>query len=379
MTLRINGPGNNLPAPRQLYPNFPAISSAIGYSVGQNYFSLPAGGTCLIPAGDYWCYTGKYCTLQVLDPSTLLWRNYIGTQFAGGPVIRSDGVNFRMANLTGCPIGAAITNAGSAYTSSPTVTASAGSSTWAAVIGGAVNTTVTITTAGSGYTVPPILEVLGGPSTQFVPATMHAAISAGAVSAVTVDNQGAGYATAPTINVIPHPLDPNIANIVPAVLTATLTGSGTVTAVLCTFNGNPLANQAATPTLTFSGGGGSSAAATVNVCWTVISGTASSGTGYPNTSLATSTPGIATAGTVYTNPAIEGGILTPPRLVMGTATAASGVLSAVTITDGGLFAVGGTTAGNAPLPILAGGAPSAAGTVAYTLGSAFSDFYLQPL
>ena len=380
MTFRINGPGNNLPIPASLYPDYPAISSAIGYQEGNNQLSLAPGSAMLIPAGDWECYVGKYNTLQIYDPILQNWAAYGTTQLRSKP-IRSDGINWRVANLTGCPIGASITNAGSGYTSAPTVTASAGSSTWLALIGGLVNTSPTITTAGSGYTIPPILVVNGGKpnGTPYVPATMHATISGGAVTGVTVDNQGAGYASVPNVAVLPHPADPNIANIVPAVITLALTGSGTVSAVLCTFNGSPVANQAACPTLTFSGGGGTGAAATVNCCWMVGSGTASSGTGYPNTSLVTSAGGFAATGSVYTNPIIEAGILSPPRPVQGTATASGGTLSSITIVDGGLFAVGGTSAGNAPLPILAGGAPSAAGTVAFTLASQYSEWYLQPL
>ena len=111
----------------------------------------------------------------------------------------------------------------------------------------------------------------------------------------------------------------------------------------------------------------------------VASGTASGGTAFPNTSLLTSAGGFAATGSVYTNPIIEAGILSPPRPVQGTATASGGVLASFTIVDGGLFAVGGTSAGNAPLPILAGGVPTAAGTLAFVLGSQYSEFYLQPL
>ena len=60
--------------------------------------------------------------------------------------VDSDGQNYRLANLTGCPVGALMTNVGSGYTSAPTVAASAGSSAWTAVVGGAINSTVTVTT-----------------------------------------------------------------------------------------------------------------------------------------------------------------------------------------------------------------------------------------
>ena len=71
--------------------------------------------------------------------------------------IVADGTNWRLINRTGCPTAAVITNVGSGYTSAPTVTASAGGSLWKAIVGGAINTTVTVTTAGTYNYVPTIV------------------------------------------------------------------------------------------------------------------------------------------------------------------------------------------------------------------------------
>ena len=388
--LRINGPGNQLPPPQSLFPQIAQggvlaynaqISNQLGVTPGTNWASLPAGQTALIPAGDFIYVTDGYTLVQILDPVSDTWVPYTTSALNSG-YIRSDGINFRFANLTGCPLGAAITAAGSGYTSAPTVTASAGGSLWTAIIGGAVNTTVTITTAGSGYTLPPIIEFsapsvgLGNPG---ITAAGYCTLTTGAVSGVTITNQGAGYTSVPTITVIPNPADPNLASITSAVLTPALTGSGTVTGVVCTFNGAPVANQAATPTLTFTGGGGSSAAATVNMLWTATAAV-TGGTGYPTVVGITTTGGQSTAGSVYTNPFFEGSIGIVNRPYRAQVAGSAGALSSITaVQDQGLFVVGGTTAGNAPQGLALGGAPTAAGTVTMTLASVASRFFLQPL
>src|SRR5580693_1893678 len=61
--------------------------------------------------GQYHCTLGPYLSLQQYDTNLQVWRNVHA--FSGGPhFISSDGTNYRVANLTGCPVGAVITNAG---------------------------------------------------------------------------------------------------------------------------------------------------------------------------------------------------------------------------------------------------------------------------
>src|ERR1700685_221732 len=123
---------------------------------GINTIDLAAGEYMYIPSGTYEVTPGPYTQLQFRDPITGAWRSQ---QSVGNSsrVVGSDGYNWRLANLTGCAIGAFITNVVSGYTSAPTVTASAGASTWTPIVGGAINATVTITNAGAGYGYPPIL------------------------------------------------------------------------------------------------------------------------------------------------------------------------------------------------------------------------------
>jgi hypothetical protein len=374
MTIRIGGPGVNLPTPASDYPGQASFNGLVSGPHSTNFFDLAPGATYNIPPGDWSLYIGQTCTLQIFDPLLLIWRAYGTTQLRSQD-IRSDGTNWRVANLTGCAIGAEITNAGSAYTSVPTVTASAGGSTWNAIVGGAISTTVTVGTAGSGYTVPPLV-IFQGPPVGGVPATGYATLSGGTVSGITVTTQGAGYTTAPLVGIFPSPQDPNLGNIVTAKATTTLTGSGTVTAILCSFHGTAQSTPATPPTLTIAGGGGSSAAATAIMCMTISAVTVTGGgTGYVTSGTvgAISSGGVSAASAIYRNAYIGNSLLDPPVPAAATFTTSGGVIqsSGIVIQNSGLFTA---------TPILSAlGAASSAATLTPTMGSGHGVFYLQPL
>lgn len=349
---RQAGPGMGL-TPRPLVPGNPnVLSNQNAFSTYVNSFALGSGETQVIPAGQWYVTTGPYSFTQTKDPITGLWRTMAQTPNVQR-FVNSDGVNVRVANLSGCAIGAFITNVGSGYTSAPTVTASAGSSAWTAIVGGAINTTVTITTAGAGYSHKPIL-LIEPPPAGGVQATAVAAVTAGAISSVTVIDQGAGYTSAPGITVVPDPRDTVTT---PAVLTTALTGSGTITAILCTDQGTPLT---AVPTLTISGGGGASGAATAVMCFagtgfTVDNGGAVYGNAQPF--LVTAAGGrVAGAAGAVVNPSTGVGLLTPRTgFITGTSTAGGAVTATgAVVEDGGLFSrvpTGFVTAaGTAALP-----------------------------
>lgn len=208
-------------------------------------------GTSL--SGQYVVNLGTAIQAQILDAGSQQWATV-----AAGPsndiTVSADGVNFRVANTTGTPTSATITNAGSGLTNgynTVAVTASAGGSTWNTIVGGAINTTVTITSGGAGYTLPPILVFVvpeNQGSTPYILPTAYCTISGGAVNAVTVLNAGAGLVSAPTIQVIPQASDTTGGG---AVLTvnATLAGSGTLTFLGPNLYGSSLAIA---PTLSFS-------------------------------------------------------------------------------------------------------------------------------
>lgn len=372
MTQRIAGPGVNLPFPTADYPGATLIPN-VSTQHSTNFFDLAPGATYLIPPGDFSVFIGQTCTLQILDPILLTWRAYATSQ-GRSQYIRSDGVNWRVANLTGCAIGAEITNAGTGYTSVPTVTASSGSSTWVAIVGGAVNTTVTINTAGSGYTVPPLV-VFQGPPAGGVPATGYAVLTTGTVTSIVVTTQGAGYLTAPAIGLIPSPQDPNLGNIVAAKATTTLTASGEVTAILCTGNGSALATPATPPTLTIAGGGGASAAATAIMCMTIASVTVTTpGTGYTDPIVgAMSFGGVSAAAAIFRNAYVGNSLLDPPEPARMTLVSTGGVVEQAgqIIADSGLFTA-------TPLLVVVGNSTTSA-VLTPTMGSGHGVFFLTPL
>lgn len=377
--LRISAPGVGLPYPQLLFPA-DLTAAGIAYTANTNTVSLAPGDTLTIPAGDWIVSFDGFSVLQRLDPVTRIWRGY-ASAFQGEKYIRSDGFTQRIANLTSCPVAAVVTNGGSGYVqSTTTVTASGGStnSTWTALVGGAV--AASVTTAGSGYTIAPMLFV-DAPPAGGVPARLHCTLSGGAINAVVVDDAGAGYTTAPNVYVIPSPSDPNLANISPGAITATISGSaGKVTAVLCTNPGQPVS---AIPALTISGAG-SSAAATAEVMYTITSVAASGGTNW------TDGLGFVTSTGGSTNASVAANLQNPstnltgyiPRKFDGVPTASAGALTGVTIKDGGLF-ISSNLSTN--LPVLhavgdtAGTNPSGALTLTPTLGGTISNVYLQQL
>lgn len=302
---------------------------------GQNttVISLPAATSQIIPAGSWGVGTGLYSSLQEFEPVTGIWRNIgndAGTTFRW---INSDGVNFRIANQTGQVVGVLVTTAGAGYTSAPTITDNGGTATYQAVIGGALNTSITIANGGKNYTYPPSIQI-SAPGNPGVQATATCTISAGAINAVTVVNQGAGYTNAPTISVINDPRDTTGQS---ASLTCTLTGAGTVTAVLVTNGGTAVTSV---PTLTFTGGGyTTTAAGTAIMCFTTTAYTVTSaGSGYSGNVLVTGLGGFPATSPSYTNTYIQS-LLVRQRPAFYAGAIASTALSATgqTLYDGGIF------------------------------------------
>lgn len=144
------------------------------------------------------------------------------------------------------------TTAGSGYTTPPTWTASAPTTPSGVTASGSVNSigvvTATVSSGGSGYTVGDVLTVSGG--TQTTAATLTVAtVSGGVITTVNITNAGA-YTASPTN---------------PASVTG---GTGTLATFTLSFGINNSftittagSGYVETPTITFSGGAGSSAAA----------------------------------------------------------------------------------------------------------------------
>lgn len=175
---------------------------------------LGPGGTTYPRAGNYIVNLGRVSVLQWMDWNSGIWRN------VAGPGTRSflfdtDGSNYRIVNLSGVVTGAAITNAGTTATNGIGATATGVAVTFGSaptagraataypIVGGAINTTITITTAGTGLLVPPLL-VFDPPPAGGVQAAAYCTLTGTGIGAVTVTNAGAGYTSVPNCYVIPQ-------------------------------------------------------------------------------------------------------------------------------------------------------------------------------
>ena len=341
--------------------------------------TLSAGEAWVLPAGQWYVDPGTVSALQVYDAILQIWLQ-LGTPTNDFKFITSDGVNVRLANQSGCAVGAVITNAGTGYTSAPTVAASVGGSQWRAIVGGSISTTVTITTPGAGYNYPPEVWIAPPPAGG-IPATAIATLSSG-VPSITVINQGAGYTTAPAIRLTPDSRESLAAAPGPtttAYATTTLTGAGTITGLVCTNHGTPatLAYNGTYPTLTITGGGGASAAATPLFNWAATGITlVAAGTGYSNNVpfVVQGFQGPLPTAAGSLNPQINTNLLTPrmSQIVGNTAAGTVLTVTGAVVNDPGAilypsFVTGGTVT-NTGITVAGQAAPTTYGVVGVNLG-----------
>lgn len=395
MNQPLSGPGQGLSLPQFLYPtsSIPSPGNAsvanYQYDTGTNRVALNAGQEMPIPAGDWYISLGFYLVLEFLDPITGVWSiGSTGGQRSGSTFVKSDGFNVRIANRTGCPVGAAILVSGSGYTQASTSIVVTGApagvggtalSTWVPIVGGSLSistTTIVTANAGAGYGIAPIAVIpppapaannpngVGG-----LPASGYFTIASGTISGFTFTNIGAGY-SGTTFNVVglPNPTDPNIATgITLGTVTFTVSAAtGPITGVLLTNPGAPYqAGSVNNISLTVSGAGTS---ASINPIMCQVLTTASivggstlstasgtfafitTGGGYPNAGSITQPDSVFIGGEprpAWAAVALTGGAIGPGTLAATTAT----------IYDGGFFY--GT-----PLPILlTSGSTAGTGTV----------------
>ena len=379
MGQRIGGVGLTLPIPQNYYPS---LLPGNAVDLGTGFITLNPGDVLVIPAGEYTIEEADVSVIQWFDPVMTVWREW--NAFRGqAKTIFSDGVNFRLANLTGCPVSATVAGGGSGFTqATAVVTANVGGSTWKAIVGGSLSV-VSITNAGANYTMPPIAVIPDGPVGLSVPATANTTITAGTLTSVALVNVGAGYTTAPTpLILVPNPADPNIGTITNATITMGLTNAGKITAALCTNNGNSLATISAL-TLTASGGAGAGATITPNVLQVVTGMTiGGAGTGISASNEVTSVGGIPVSVSAIGNPVVELGLITGtsiaswrPRKASMTMAVAGGSLTSVSaIYDTGMFL-------STPTALLVnntGVAPTAAATVTFTMGGIADTITMTP-
>lgn len=383
MTGPLAGPGQALQYPQNLYPSELANSP---YDASSNRIAIAGGQSFVLPRGDWIVTEGMYCVFQHLDPVTNVWYTASSAAWEPGQrIVSSDGFSVRIANLTGCPVAATIIQYGGGWVqSSTTVTVTGGGgSLWAPIVGGQLGN-ATVTAAGAGYGVAPLVFIpppanfltnpngLGG-----VQASGYAVIASGTVSGFTFNNPGAGYASAPVVVVVPSPFDPNLASgITAATITVTTVGSGSITAVLCTNNGNTL-----TPgnlTLTPAGVGSNATIAPVFMMTTTTASLSGTGTGWGTLGAGlTTTGGAPSVGTITNGPDFLHLTFKPRPMQATVAVTALGTVAAqvATIIDGGLFE--GT-----PQPSQqaggAGGTP-VGNTIALTMGTTQDIVCMQPL
>lgn len=336
--------------------------------VASNVVCLQAGQVQLIqPAGWYGIRTGSYTTLQQYDPIMGIWQVIGGgMDNAGIEYFYSDGVNYRLANQTGCAVGALITNAGTGFTTAPVVTPTAGGSKWRAIIGGAISTTIVVTNGGSGYTYPPKV-VIAAPPPGGIQATAYCTLTSNAVSSVTVVDQGAGYAQAPQVFFQNDPREGLNGTTIGqnAAAITSLTGSGTMTGLVCLDHGNPVTSI---PTLSFAPTG-STAAATVIMCWT-ITGAASYVAGNTTAPVAqvTGVDQFPSTAAAYRNPTTQSMLVNTRNAniwLPTTGTALAAAFTSAVILDGGIYT-------SVPLSVIntsPATTPTAA-TLTYTVGGA---------
>jgi hypothetical protein len=349
---------------------------------------LIPGGIYYPPSGEYVITTGGQTVIEWWDPTNAIWRNYAGPNTF--EQISADGANYRLVNLSGCAVGALITNAGSGGVNGigPNQTGStvafgapaAGGVTATAqgyvIVGGTVPAP-TVTQGGSGFLVPPLI-VCDPPPAGGVQATFTSTISAaGVLTGVAQVNPGAGYTSIPQFYIIPQfqfypgairfpgdtpqtipapglinpanvwtgsPFQANIqTGTTGALLTGVaLTGSGTLTGIVMTYYGNGYTG-ATVPAITFGGTSLGAAAATVlmSMCVAVATTTTTAGAGYATAAAAVTSVGLRAA--TNNNNAFF------PRPARGVLTSATGTF---TVEDPGfgfqrvdnISCAGGTTA-----------------------------------
>ena len=243
--------------------------------------TLLSGQFAVLPSGQYLVLPGKYTFLQFYDPVSMTWRNF-SSPWQGQPFpIYSDGFNYRLANMTGCVVGGIVTNggtantakngfwaAGSSSTTGVTCTttaggnAPAGTALFNTIVGGSINTTITVTAGGSGYVIPPLVFI-DPPPAGGLQATAVAVLTAGAISSFTVINAGAGYASAPNVTIRAVANDPGTGGVGTAILDTAQAGK-LIAVTMAGFGGG----YAAVPTITTTGL--TAAAVTAVTCLAVI-------------------------------------------------------------------------------------------------------------
>jgi hypothetical protein len=384
MSGNISGPGVGLPIPQNLYPS---LLNNAPIDPSSNSVILEPGEVLVIPAGDWLIALGSYLVIQFLDPVSGIWTFAAGSAYTRGlTYVPSDGFTIRIANLTGCVVGAVVAAPGTSYVQATTTITAVGTfnnaaPTFLPIVGGQLSTTGTFTidvpTKGAGYGVAPIIAIPPPPpainnpnGVGGIPATAIAILgTGGSISSISMTNLGAGYPAAPTAVVVTSPFDPNInTGITVASVSFSLTGSGVLAGALCTNHGSNLNNGSLTSVTLSIGGAGSGASLSAIVMQTVVSSSIT-GAGSAGAFGTTSYGGVPATGSIV-NPYSIGTSWIPRPLQASYPTATAN--QPATIYDGGLF-LGAPTAA----PFQSTGL-STISTVTLNMGSRPDTAIIQP-
>ena len=178
-------------------------------------------------------------------------------------VTRADttGARNAVASQSGTVTSVTVLNAGSGYTSVPTVAFGAPNITGgvtatgtARLSGGAV-TAVAVSNGGTGYTAP-IITFSAPQNAGGVTATGTVTVASGVITGIVIVTAGSGYTSAPTVTL------GNVAGGTGAVLGTSTISSSTVTGVTITNAGS---GYTSVPSVSFSGGAGTGANATAAI------------------------------------------------------------------------------------------------------------------
>lgn len=366
----------------------------VGQGILGTYGVAPGGQnlTGYTLTGQYLINVGPYSCLQQYDAQLQYWRNLPAAD--GTPyLISADGANYRLANNTGCPVGAIVTTGLGALTNgfnTVTVTPSAGGSTWNTIVGGSMpSSLISITTTGSGYTVRPTLLFTppgGQGSTPYIIPTAIAVLTGGSISSVTVLSVGAGLVAAPSITVIPATGDTVGGG---AVLTPpqSLT-SGSLAHIWPITYGTPLT---VAPTFTFTPSSSIVATAIMNFTVTGLSVvTAGASLGSSTVFLATAIPTMTQGTAIVSNAFYDKQVIFPrPAQVVGVTSGAGAITQALNlggslgliIQDAG-FGIMTSSVGFAPAVVqmsAAGGGTSTIAFVAANVGATNDQSIIQPI
>lgn len=368
-----------------------------GQGIVGTFGSATQGFTGYTLTGQYLVNLGPYCSLQMYDSTLQYWRNVPAAN--GTPLlISSDGTNYRIANTTGCPVGAIVTTGLGALTNgfnTVTVTPTAGGSTWNTIVGGSMPSgLVSITTTGSGYVSRPKLLFTppgGQGTTPYIIPTAVAVLSGGSISSVTVLSVGAGLVAAPSITVINAPGDTIGGG---AVLTPPQSiTSGSLAAMWPITYGTPVT---VAPTFTFTPASSIAATAIMNFTVTGLSiTTAGASLGASTAFTASSGAGVAPQGpetltAIVSNAYYDKQCIFPrPALVGGFTAAGGGITQAfllgsslgIIIKDAG-FGLEGTSLGFEPMYVQysgAGGGTTTVAVIAANVGGTNDQCVIQPI